>query len=90
MQELGDKPDVRVIRMRKVPFMDSTGLHNLESLLRLSQSEGIRVILSGVNESVRKVLTNAGFDRKIGAENICANINEALSRAAEGTTSQPL
>jgi SulP family sulfate permease len=81
MQSLGDKPKVRIIRMRKVPFMDSTGLHNLESLFRLSKAENIRLILSGVNSKVRSVLTKAGFDRKIGEENICSNINEALEKA---------
>ncbi|MDR1879567.1 MAG: sulfate permease [Tannerellaceae bacterium] len=81
MQTLGDKPKVRIIRMRKVPFMDSTGLHNLESLLRLSQSENIHLILSGVNHEVRRILSKSGFDHKIGAENICSNINEALSAA---------
>ena len=83
MHTLRDKPKVRVIRMRKVPFMDSTGLHNLESLLSLSQAENIHLILSGVNSSVHSVLTKAGFDKKIGSENICSNINEALPRAAE-------
>ncbi len=83
MQTLGDKPKVRIIRMRKVPFMDSTGLHNLESLLRLSQSENIHIILSGVNQEVQTVLIKAGFDRKIGKGNICSNINEALSKANE-------
>ncbi|MDR1937357.1 MAG: sulfate permease [Tannerellaceae bacterium] len=81
MQTLGDKPKVRIIRMRKVPFMDSTGLHNLESLFRLSQAESIHLILSGVNPKVHGVLTKAGFDQKIGEENICSNINEALSKA---------
>ncbi|MDR2388368.1 MAG: sulfate permease [Tannerellaceae bacterium] len=83
MQSLGDKPRVRIIRMRKVPFMDSTGLHNLESLFRLSQAENIRMILSGVNPTVRDVLAKAGFDQKIGAGNICSHINEALAKATE-------
>ncbi|MDR2970198.1 MAG: sulfate permease [Tannerellaceae bacterium] len=82
MQRLGDKPKVRIIRMRKVPFMDSTGLHNLESLVRLSQEEHIRIILSGVNPNVRKMLLNGGLDHKIGIDNICSNINEALARAS--------
>lgn len=82
MQRLGDKPKVRIIRMRKVPFMDSTGLHNLESLVRLSQEEHIRIILSGVNPNVRKMLLNGGLDNKIGIENICSNINEALARSS--------
>ncbi len=83
MQNMGEKPDVRIIRMRKVPFMDSTGLHNLESLYRLSHSEGIRLILSGVNDNVRELLIKSGFDRKVGAANICSNINEAVERATE-------
>ena len=81
MKQLGDKPKVRIIRMRKVPFMDSTGLHNLESLCRLSEKENIQVILSGVNEKVRSVLINNGMDKKIGANNICSNIHEALKTA---------
>lgn len=81
MKNVGDKPKVRIIRMRKVPFMDSTGLHNLESLFRLSQAEHIHMILSGVNENVRNLLIKSGFDQKIGSENICSNINEALQKA---------
>jgi SulP family sulfate permease len=80
MQTLGDKPNVRIIRMRKVPFIDSTGLHNLESLLRLSKAENIQLILSGVNEDVHRVLKKGGFDQKIGPDNICSSINIALER----------
>jgi SulP family sulfate permease len=86
MKQVGiNRPRVRVIRMRKVPFMDSTGLHNLESLCRLSAKEGIRIILSGVNEKVRAMLIKNEMDKRIGAENICENINEALFRAGELT-----
>lgn len=83
MMEMGDRARVRVLRMRRVPFMDSTGLHNLESLLRLSEAEDIQLILSGVNDSVRELLVKSGFDQKIGPENICGNINEAIERASE-------
>ena len=81
MKNMGDKPKIRIIRMRKVSFIDSTGLHNLESLWRLSQAEHIHMILSGVNEQVHGVLTKSGFGQKIGAENICSNINEAVAKA---------
>ena len=67
--------------MRKVPFMDTTGLHNLESLYRLSEKEKIRVVLSGVNEAVRKVLEKSGLADRIGEENICSNIQEAVQKA---------
>jgi SulP family sulfate permease len=83
MKTMGSKPVVRIIRMRKVPFMDSTGLHNLENLLRLSRTEHTHVILSGVNEKIRHLLLSSGFDKKIGAENICSDIHQALRRTHE-------
>ena len=55
------KPKVRIIRMRKVSFIDATGLHNLELLISSSKSEGIDVVLSGVNESVRNSLDHDGI-----------------------------
>ena len=61
--------------------MDTTGLHNLESLYRLSEKEKIRVVLSGVNEAVRKVLEKSGLADRIGEENICSNIQEAVQKA---------
>ena len=80
-QVAGGKPAIRIIRMRKVPFMDSTGLHNLESLCRLSRREGITVVLSGVNDNVRAMLVRSGMDTQLGADNICSNIQEALTRS---------
>lgn len=79
----GEKPKIRIIRMRKVPFMDSTGLHNLESLYRLSQKEGIRLVLSGVNPKIKEMLERSTFANKIGENNICNDINQALYRAEE-------
>ena len=52
MATLGDRPQVRIIRMRKVPFVDSTGIHNLTNLCEMSQKEGIQIVLSGVTEKV--------------------------------------
>lgn len=83
MQDLTDLPKVRVIRMRKVPFIDSTGLHNLETLCVNSKKVGIKIILSGVNDRVRATLIKARLQNIIGEENICSNINEALAKSAE-------
>ncbi len=55
---IGEKPKVRIIRMRKVPFIDSTGIHNLEVLIKSSYDENIQVVLSGVRENVRAALVN--------------------------------
>ena len=77
------RPKVRIIRMRKVPFVDSTGIHNLTNLCLMSQQEGIKVVLSGVNPTVEAVLHKAGFDSMLGSENICSHINIALDRARQ-------
>lgn len=78
---IGRKPVVRIIRMRKVPFIDSTGIHNLETLIKSSQEEGIHVVLSGVKENVRASLVNAGVNRLIGEDHICDHITKAVAMA---------
>lgn len=81
MKVIGDKPKARIIRMRKVPFIDSTGLHNLEILIKNSKKESIQIILSGVNERVRAVLEKSDVAQMIGDENICPSIQVAIAKA---------
>lgn len=83
MAVFGDRPKVRIIRMRKVPFVDSTGIHNLTNLCEMSHNEGIEVVLSGVCEKVHKQLEKARFYDILGNKNICSHINLALERANE-------
>ena len=83
MARYGRRPKVRIIRMRKVPFIDSTGLHNLENMCLMSQKEGITVVLSGVNPKVEGVLKRNHFERIVGEQNICNHIDLALARANE-------
>lgn len=84
---MGRKPNVRIIRMRKVPFIDSTGIHNLEILIKSSQEEGIHVVLSGVKENVHAALINAGVDKMIGEDHICSHITKAVEMANKIATS---
>ena len=83
MASFGDRPKVRIIRMRKVPFVDSTGIHNLTNLCLMSKNEGIEVVLSGVSEKVHSQLQKAHFYDILGEKNICSHINLALERAKE-------
>lgn len=78
---MANKPLVRIIRMRKVPFIDSTGIHNLELLIRSSQNDGMHVVLSGVKENVRQVLHHANIDKLIGEDHICNHITKAVVMA---------
>lgn len=83
MVQMGDVCKIRIIRMRKVPFIDSTGIHNLVNLCKMSKKENVQIILSGVNEKVHGVLEKSGFNDLLGKENICSHINIALARAEE-------
>lgn len=83
MAAMSDKPKVRIIRMRRIPFIDSTGIHNLHNLISMSHKEDIKIILSGVNDDVRKMLERNGFNELVGKRFICPNINVALEVASE-------
>ncbi|MBR6362329.1 MAG: sulfate permease [Bacteroidales bacterium] len=83
MMRFGKHPKVRIIRMRKVPFIDSTGLNNLRNLCKMSGKKGAPVVLSGVVPKVQAVLERNGFVEMLGKENICSHIDEALARARE-------
>ena len=81
MKKPGTK--VRIIRMRKVPFIDSTGINNLRNLCERTRKRGVTVILSGVTDSVRDTLVKFGVDEEIGKDNIFPHIVPALQKAAE-------
>ncbi|KAF0199791.1 MAG: sulfate permease SulP family [Bacteroidetes bacterium] len=80
-KQLTNKPKIRIIRLYRVPFIDTTGLSNLRSFIRKSQGNGITVILSGPVKSVYDALEKNGFLELVGSENVCADINLAIKRA---------
>ena len=78
MRTMGDKPLVRILRMRKVPFIDSTAIHNLEILIKSSQKEGIHVVLSGVRDNVHLALEKARIEALVGKDHVCDHITKAV------------
>jgi SulP family sulfate permease len=81
MRDLHGHSHIRIIRMRRVPFIDSTGLNNLEALCSNSKKEKIQIILSGVKDNVREKIERSEIPGIIGKENICDNIHRAVERA---------
>ena len=69
--------------MRSVSTIDATAMRNLELLYEDCKNRDVQLIMSHVNEQPMKVIHKAGFDQKLGSENFCAHIDEALSRAQE-------
>ena len=74
---------VRIIRMRKVPFIDSTGVNNLRNLCERTRKRGVTVILSGVTDKVKATLEKFGVDKELGADHIFPHIIPALEKAKE-------
>ena len=83
LTSMRDAMPIRIVRMRRVSFIDSTGLHNLEIFIEAAMKAGQKVILSGVNEKVYHAIERAGIVNALGKENVLDNINKALERAAE-------
>jgi SulP family sulfate permease len=73
---------VVILRMRSVPAMDVNALHTLKNVWKACRKKHITVILSHVQEQPLHMIQKAGFDKEIGDNNICTNIDHALDRAA--------
>jgi len=74
---------VVVLRMKSVPAMDVNALHALRNVLKMCEKKHITVLLSHVQEQPLRMMRKAGFDKQVGEENICENIDKALERATE-------
>lgn len=77
------RPKVRIVRMRRASFIDSTGLHHLEELFKKSKANHIELVLSGLNPQPLNILKRSGLYGRIGAKNVCTNIDQALLRSRE-------
>lgn len=81
--QISPKEDTKalVLRMRSVSTIDATAMRNLEFLYEDCRNRGVQLIMSHVNEQPMKVIHKAGFDQKLGEDNFCAHIDDALARA---------
>lgn len=80
---LDEKMNCLILRMRSVSAIDATAMHNLEGMLVECEKKHIRLIFSHVNEQPMHVMQKAGFVERVGSENFCAHIDDALRRAEE-------
>lgn len=83
------KPKALVIRLRRVPVIDSTGLATLRDLISRSRQEGTRVILTEVHSQPVVALTNAGLLDELGEENVAGTLEEALAGLREPSEPVP-
>lgn len=74
-------PKILIMRMRHVPVIDSTGLHTLGEVFRQTRAQGSKLILSGVQPGIYRELEKSGLLVQVGKDNICPDIDHALTRA---------
>jgi SulP family sulfate permease len=80
-QQIPELPPIVILRLRNMTAIDATGLHALEHLADRIHATGRGLILCGAREQPSRLMHQAEFEQHVGAENICANITEALARA---------
>lgn len=80
-KQLKAHPKILIIRLRRVPFMDSTGMNNLRSFINRTQKDGITVILSAPIKPVYDDLVKNNIDQLVGQENMCPDVFEAIKQA---------
>jgi SulP family sulfate permease len=75
-----DRSNIVIIRMRRVPMIDATGLHNFKAMLHDFKHKHKHILLSGVNDSVAAELKRAGIYELVGKENIFAQFDDAVQK----------
>ena len=75
--------NVLILRMRGVPVVDATALRSMNQVLEHCKRNGVTLVLSHLQPQPASVLEKSGFLEKVGADNICVNIDAALERAAQ-------
>jgi len=73
--------EVIILRMRAVPAMDASALHTLKNIYETCKKRKIVLLFSHVQEQPLSMMQKAKFDKIVGEDNFCANIDIALERA---------
>lgn len=81
LKEIGSKSRVLIIRMRHVPFVDSTGLHNLKEAIKIIQQTGVKIVFSGVKNSILQNFDTFGLYDYISANHIFNSFDNAVEFA---------
>jgi len=82
-EDIHSLPPVVIVRLRNMTAIDATGIAALQELAEILQKNGRSMLVCGARPQPADLMREAGFDRHIGASNICGNIEEALKRAEQ-------
>jgi SulP family sulfate permease len=77
------KPKVLILRMRRVPVIDATGLHALKDVVHRSWRDGTMVLLCEVQSQPLQALLRSVLIEEIGDEHVLPTLESAIERAKE-------
>ena len=79
--QLATLPPVVIVRLRNMNAIDATGLHALEELAEILKNNARTMLVCGMRDQPAKLMRQSEFDRKIGQQNYCKSLQEAVQRA---------
>jgi len=82
-ENIEELPQIVIVRLRNMTAIDATGIAALEELADKLKKSGRYMLICGARPQPAALMQEAGFDRHVGAENMCENITMALKRAEE-------
>jgi sulfate permease, SulP family len=82
-EQMASLPPVVILRLRNMTALDATGLFALQEVARELAASHRVLILCGAREQPLKIIEQARFERLIGRQNICENVQAGLKRARE-------
>jgi SulP family sulfate permease len=81
IKDLKQEPEILILRVRHVPFIDATGINRLKEIYKNLQSIGTTIIISGANDEIKREFLKMNVYKDLGKNNICDNIDQALKKA---------
>lgn len=80
IERAGANAKVLILRMQNMIYIDAGGIRALEQAKAACDKNGITIVISGIHTQPYILFSKMGMIEKLGKENICADIKEALSR----------
>ncbi len=76
-------PQVLVLDLKNVIYVDSSGADTLSDLIRTCQKNNVRLLLCGLMHQPLDIARRSGLVNQLGAEYLFADLGQALEAAAE-------
>ena len=81
IKDIGFSSKILIVRMRHVPFVDTTAIHNFEGAIKALLQNGTTIIISGIQDGVYRDLKKHDVAKLLGEQNIHRSFDKALAYA---------